>query len=83
VAALRFRPEIRVRTTGIGVLVFLAAAFVAIPQWGATGGTAAFLAGTVATVLASVRELPEVVSRSLLAWSCAGAASIVLLGVLT
>jgi O-antigen/teichoic acid export membrane protein len=83
VAALRFRPEIRVRATGIGVLVFLAAAFVAIPQWGATGGTVAFLAGTVATVLASVRELPEVVSRSLLAWSCAGAASIVLLGVLT
>jgi O-antigen/teichoic acid export membrane protein len=83
VAALRFQPGIRVRTTGIGVLVFLATAFVAIPQWGATGGTAAFLAGIVATVLASARELPEVVSRALLGWSCAGAAAILVVGVLT
>jgi O-antigen/teichoic acid export membrane protein len=83
VAALRVRPEIRVRTTGAGLIVFLTSAFVAIPHWGATGGTAAFLAGTVATVAASARELPEVLSRSLLAWSAAGATAIVLVGVLT
>jgi O-antigen/teichoic acid export membrane protein len=82
VVALRVRPEIRIRTTGVGLLVFLTTAIVAIPYWGATGGTAAFLAGTVATVLASACELPEVLSRSLLAWSCAGAAAIVLAGVL-
>jgi O-antigen/teichoic acid export membrane protein len=83
VAALRVRPEIRIRTTGVGLAVFLAVAFVAIPHWGATAGTAAFLAGTVATVLASARELPEAVSRSLVLWSCAGAAAIVLVGALT
>ena len=83
VAALRVRPEIRIRTTGFGLVVFLIASFVAIPHWGATAGTAAFLAGTVATVLASARELPEVVSRSLVVWACAGAAAIVLTGVLT
>ena len=83
VAALRIRPEIRIRTTGIGAFVFLTVALVAIPQWGATGGTAAFLAGTVATVLASARELPEVLSRSLLLSSVAGAVAVVVLGAVT
>ena len=83
VAALRVRPDIRIRTTGIGALVFLAAAFIAVPQWGATGGTAAFLAGTVATVLASARELPQVLSRSLLMFSVAGAVAVVAVGKLT
>jgi len=80
---LRVRPDIRIRTTGIGALVFLAAAFIAVPQWGATGGTAAFLAGTVATVLASARELPQVLSRSLLMFSVAGAVAVVAVGKLT
>jgi O-antigen/teichoic acid export membrane protein len=82
VAALRVRPDIRIRTTGIGALVFLAVAFVAIPQWGATGGTSAFLAGTVATVLASARELPRVLPRSLLLFSVEGAISVLVLGAL-
>jgi O-antigen/teichoic acid export membrane protein len=83
VAALRIRPDIRIRTTGIGALVFVATAVIAIPQWGATGGTTAFLAGTLATVLASARELPEVLSRALVFSAVAGAAAVVVLGALT
>jgi O-antigen/teichoic acid export membrane protein len=83
VAALRVDPAIRIRTTGVGAVVFLAAAFIAVPQWGATGGTAAFLAGTVATVLASARELPDVLSRSLLISALVGAGAVVVLGALT
>jgi O-antigen/teichoic acid export membrane protein len=83
VGALRLRPDIRVRTTGIGAMTFLLTAVVAVPQWGATGGTAAFLAGTVATVLASARELPGVFGRRLTAVTAAASVAVVLAGALT
>lgn len=83
IAALRLRPDIRVRTTGIGAAVFLAAALVAVPQWGAIGGTAAFLAGTAATVFASARELPGVFGRPLTAVAVAASSAVVLAGALT
>jgi O-antigen/teichoic acid export membrane protein len=83
VAALRLRADIRVRTTGIGAAVLLAAAFVAVPQWGAAGGTAAFLAGTVVTTCASARELPGVFGRWVLALALGAAAAVVVAGTLT
>jgi O-antigen/teichoic acid export membrane protein len=83
IAALRLRPDIRVRTTGIGAMVFLVTAVVAVPQWGAIGGTAAFLAGTAATVFASARELPDALGRSLTAGAAAASLAVVLAGALT
>jgi O-antigen/teichoic acid export membrane protein len=83
VTALRLRPDIRVRTTGLGAIVFLVTALIAVPRWEATGGTAAFLAGAVATTFASARELPHVLARPLLALACAAAVTIVVLGAVT
>ena len=83
VAALRLRSDIRVRITAIGLVVFLVTAIVAVPEWGAVGGTAAFLAGTVATVFAAARELPGVFERSLLAVAASAAAAVIMIGVFT
>ena len=83
IAALRMRPDIRVWTTGAGAIVFLGAAVIAIPVWGATGGTAAFLAGTVATAGAAALALPGVVERSLLALAAVTAGAVVIAGALT
>jgi len=83
VAALRLRSDIRVRITAIGAVVFLVTAIVAVPEWGAVGGTAAFLAGTVATVFAAARELPGVFKRSLLAVAAAAAVAVIMIGVFT
>ena len=75
--------HIRVRITAIGLVVFLVTAIVAVPEWGAVGGTAAFLAGTVATVFAAARELPGVFERSLLAVAASAAAAVIMIGVFT
>ena len=71
------------RITAIGLVVFLVTAIVAVPEWGAVGGTAAFLAGTVATVFAAARELPGVFERSLLAVAASAAAAVIMIGVFT
>ena len=83
VAALRLRSDIRVRVTAVGAGVFLAAALVAVPEWGAVGGTAAFLAGTAATVFAAARELPGVLERPLVAVATAASVTVVVIGALT
>lgn len=83
VAALRLRSDIRVRVTAVGAGVFLAAALVAVPEWGAVGGTAAFLAGTAATVFAATRELPGVLERPLVAVATAASVTVIIIGALT
>lgn len=83
VAALRLRSDIRVRVTAVGAGVFLAAALVAVPEWGAVGGTAAFLAGTAATVFAAARELPGVLERPLVAVATAASVTVIIIGALT
>ena len=83
VAALRLRSDIRVRVTAVGAGVFLAAALVTVPEWGAVGGTAAFLAGTAATVFAAARELPGVLERPLVAVATAASVTVVVIGALT
>lgn len=83
VAALRLRSDIRVRVTAVGAGVFLAAALVAVPEWGAVGGTAAFLAGTAATVFAAARELPGVLERPLVAVATAASVAVIIIGALT
>jgi O-antigen/teichoic acid export membrane protein len=83
VAALRLRSDIRVRVTAVGAGVFLVAAFVAVPEWGAVGGTAAFLAGTAATVFAAARQLPGVFDRSLVAVAASASAAVIIIGSFT
>jgi O-antigen/teichoic acid export membrane protein len=83
VAALRLRSDIRVRITAVGAGVFLVAAVVAVPEWGAVGGTAAFLAGTAATVFAAARELPGVFKRPLVAVATAASVAVLIIGALT
>ena len=83
VAALRLRSDIRVRVTAVGAGVFLAAAVVAVPEWDAVGGTAAFLAGTVATVFAAARELPGVFERPLVAVATVASVTVIIIGALT
>jgi O-antigen/teichoic acid export membrane protein len=83
VAALRLRSDIRVRITAVGAGVFLVAAFVAVPEWGAVGGTAAFLAGTAATVFAAARELPGVFERPLVAVATAASLAVITIAAFT
>jgi O-antigen/teichoic acid export membrane protein len=83
VAALRLRSDIRVRITAVGASVFLVTAIVAAPEWGAVGGTAAFLAGTAAAVFAAARELPGVFERRLVAVATAASVAVVLIGAVT
>jgi hypothetical protein len=58
-------------------------AVAAVPPAGAVGATAALLAGTVVTLIASVVALPGMVSRSLAAISLAAAGLVVALGAAT
>jgi O-antigen/teichoic acid export membrane protein len=83
VSALRLRSDIRVRITAVGAGVFLVAAVVAVPEWGAVGGTAAFLAGTAATVFAAARQLPGVFERPLVAVATAASVAVVMIGAFT
>jgi O-antigen/teichoic acid export membrane protein len=83
VAALRLRPEARLQATALGAVTFLVVAVAAVPPAGAVGATAALLAGTVVTLVASVVALPGMVSRSLAAISLAAAALVVALGAAT
>jgi O-antigen/teichoic acid export membrane protein len=83
VAALRLRPEVRLRATAWGTLVFLAVAGAVIPWAGAVGATAAFLAGTFTTLIGFARGLPGSLPPSLVAGPCAVAALAVVLGAVT
>ncbi len=72
VAALRVRPEARLRASAAGLLVFVIAAPLSVAEWGAVGATGSLLASTLAAVVVSVRVLPRLAGRALLAASLVG-----------
>jgi O-antigen/teichoic acid export membrane protein len=80
-AALSLRPVARLYTMAAGVAAFVVVAAFGVPAWGAAGATAALLAGTVATAIASAVAFPRLVSPSLLAASLGAAATVVLVGI--
>lgn len=82
-AALRLRPGLRAWATGAGLLAFATTAALTVPAWGATGGSAALLAGTVVTVLASAVAFPAAVGGRLLAAALAGSATVLGLALFT
>ena len=77
-AALRLRPGLRACATGAGFSAFAVTAALTVPQWEATGGAVAALAGIAVSVLVSTLMFPQVISRRLLAAALSGSA--VLLG---
>lgn len=79
VAALRLRPGLRACATGAGFSAFAVTAALAVPQWEATGGAVALLAGSSVSVLVSRLMFPEVIDRGLLAAAVSGTG--VLLGI--
>lgn len=80
VAALRFRPEAALVSGGASLAVFAAVALLAIPGWGAAGGTAACLAGAAAGSLVWLRLLPGAFGVRLVSASFGGAAAVLALG---
>lgn len=79
VAALRFRPGAALAAGIATVTVFVVAAAVAVPLWGAAGGTAATLAGVAAGALASLQMLPGAFGSRITVASFTGAAAAVAL----
>jgi O-antigen/teichoic acid export membrane protein len=58
VAALRLRPEARLRSTAAGLIVFVLVAAATIPWAGAVGASSALLAGAVTTIAVTPVMLP-------------------------
>lgn len=83
VAALRLRPEVTLRAGLAGVAVFVPAAVLAVPAWGAAGAAFATLAGAAASALIPAWMLPGAVGRRLTAVSLAAATLITALATLT
>jgi len=75
-AALRLRPEVATAAGAASAATFLAASLVAVPAWGATGATAAALAGTAAATALGAGLLPGALGVHLGAASAAGAAAV-------
>ena len=75
-AALRLRPEVALANGVAAAAAFVAVGLVAVPAWGATGGTLAALAGIAAGLVVSLRLLPGAASGWLSAASLLGAAAV-------
>lgn len=75
-AALRLRPGATLWSALAGAVAFVVAAAVAVPAWGATGGTTAALAGAAVTVLVAARMLPGVVGVRLGAATALGTVAV-------
>lgn len=79
VAALRFRPDVAAMAGAVSATVFIVTAVVAVPAWGAAGGTAAACAGAATGALVSIRRLPGAVGAPIGVISFAGAALVLVL----
>lgn len=77
-AALRFRPDVAAAAGIASAATFVLGALVAVPAWGATGATAAALAGTVAAALLAGWRLPGAYGRRLPLATAAGAGAVLL-----
>lgn len=75
-AALRLRPDATLWSALAGAGAFVVASLVAVPRWGAVGGTAATLVGMVVTVIVAARLLSGAVGWRLGAATGAGAAAV-------
>ncbi len=75
-AALRLRPEVALANGVAAAAAFVAVGLVAVPAWGAEGGTLAALAGIAAGLVVSLRLLPGAASGWLSAGSLLGAAAV-------
>ena len=82
-AALRLRPEVRAKSGGAGVIVFVAVALVLVPLYGAVGATIALLAGSGALTAALVVAFPGLFSPRLLTMAAFGVAATLALAALT
>jgi O-antigen/teichoic acid export membrane protein len=82
-AALRLRPEVVLLSGGSSLVVFVVAAAVLVPASGATGATAAALAGVATGAAACLRLLPRSVDRWSIVASFLGAAGVTALAGLT
>jgi O-antigen/teichoic acid export membrane protein len=74
VSALRFQPRLALACGIVAVVAFTATALVAVPLFGAPGGTAAGLAGVAAAALLAVVLVPKAIGGWLAAASVGGAA---------
>ena len=72
-AALRLRPQVTLASTAAAALVFSVVALVAVDPYGASGASAAMVAGAAASVLTGTLLLPGAVRPRLLAVSLGGA----------
>jgi O-antigen/teichoic acid export membrane protein len=81
VAALRLRPGAALAAGAAAAGAFVVVALVAVPAWGAPGGTAAALGGVAASAVASLVALPGAIGARLATGSLAGAAAVVALAV--
>ncbi len=79
VSALRLRPEVALAAGATSFAAFVAVSAAAIPTWGATGGTAAALAGTAAGIVTALVLLPGAAGRLIPAVSGVGAGAVLLL----
>lgn len=75
-AALRYRPQAATASGAVAVAVFLAVSVIAVPAWGAVGGTGGALAGAAAGGFIGMRMLPGAVGARL-AVASYGAAGLV------
>ena len=82
VGALRLRSAIRLWANVAGTLVFALVAAVAVPAWGAAGGSAAFLAGSAATACVGALALRDAVGLRRLGVALGGSAAVVVAGLL-
>ena len=81
-ADLRLRPSLRVAAAALAAAVFLTAALLAVPAWGAAGAVAALLAATVAATLVLSYALRDAVGWALPAAALGGCGVTLLVGML-
>ena len=77
VAALRLRPQVVLASGAAALVGFLVVALAAVPEWGASGATAAALAGVAAGAVTSLALLPGASDRLTIVATFLGAAGVV------
>lgn len=82
-SALRLRPEAALAGGVAAALAFTVTAVVAVPAWGATGGTAAGLAAGAAGVAVALALLPGAAGRVLPMASASGAVAVLAVAAVT
>lgn len=79
-ATIRLCPGTRLWTTAAGAAVFATAVAILVPRFGATGATAALLAGTMASVLAGTVLFADLIDWRLVAATIGASALVLAIG---